>query len=122
MSEWTKSLPERRSHGPWKDDYAASALESIAIAMAYGAVPSQCLDSIRDAAVEVRAWRKSLPKDERGERVLAGFSDARKALRAAAEYTLLADGAPDTGHDTGRVLRWVEAYLREAARLIEAGS
>ena len=121
MGKWAESLPERRSHGPWKDDYAASALESIAIAMAHGAEPSQCLDSIRDAAVEVRAWRKSLPRGLRGTRAVAGLeSTPRECLRSAARSVLTADGSHTQGYAAIN-MRQAEAYLREGARLIEKG-
>lgn len=119
MDAWTESLPKPFSeHSRWGQDRAACALDEIAWAMIEDHDhPRHALDRVRNAAAEVRAWRKSLPVDQQ-DTPLGGvqLDDVRAYLRAAADRILAADWG--TGA-TGFQLRMAEADLRSAGALLE---
>lgn len=116
MGKWSKSLLEPHGYEPWKSDRAAGALCYIASAMARADSDSYwALNRVRQAAAEVRAWRKSLGAESDRRRVPS--HDSRHHLRFAARNVLAADEAR-TGAVRDLFLRYAEAHLREAARLL----
>ena len=116
MGQWTKSLPEPTVITGWSDDRAASALDDIAIAMARltEGDKASALCWTRSAAAEVRAWRKSLPKDQQGKRRDMGHTgNARLHLRMAVRHICNADFGGSGGHT-----RAAEAHLRAVGKAL----
>lgn len=119
MGKWSKSLPEPIGCEPSRSDRAASALDEIADAMAYAdGERTWALDHVRQAAAEVRAWRKSL--DGWSVRWDAtGTGSVRSCLRWAARCVLWADEGSNLIRTREEYLRRAEGELREAARLLD---
>ncbi len=119
MGKWSKSLPEPENYEPWKSHRLAGALSYIAEAMVeVERNPRLALDGVRHAAAEVRAWRKSLGV-ESGRASSTSIGSARASLRIAAWSVLTADGSKGNAALATTYLRYAEAHLREAARLLD---
>lgn len=121
MGKWSKSLPEAATKQTyWGGDRAAGALADIAWAMVSCDRPGVALSGVRHAAAAVRAWRKSLPRDLQGERreddPYWDSEPVREYLRQAAQAIIRADSLL---RSKGNALRWAEAHLRNAGKLLQ---
>jgi hypothetical protein len=111
MGKWSKSLPKPMEN---YTDRAANALSFIGKAMMEDLPTHSRVANMRQAAAEVRAWRKSLDGESCREGATGGV---RTCLRLAAKCVLWADAGRIRMRE--EYLRGAEAYLREAARLLD---
>ena len=117
MSAWIKSLPEVDDYSP--RTRAGFAIMGIGSALSHMEGHHQLKDAIilaetQQAAAHVRAWRKSLPKDQQDEHypedALEVFRDVRTDLLDALLGIYHASLYANVGHN----LREAEAFLRRA--------
>lgn len=125
MGKRSKILPEPL--GEPYTDRASNALHAISFVLDEEFPAELRADEARRAAAEVRAWRKSLDGESCREDA-TGTGSVRSCLRWAAMCVLWADeDARVRGLMRTRMirtreeyLRRAEAYLREAASLLDA--
>lgn len=120
VDPWEASLPDPMTREPWSSDRFASALCDISHALVHvDDNPIWALDRVREAAADVRAWRLSLPEDQRGAPIaLTARYSVRNALCRAAYFLVNADLSG--GLVRGHYLRDSEAFLRIAGEVLIA--
>jgi hypothetical protein len=121
VSEWSEyvSTSPLKPEGTRSNKACALACIGDALRHLDEGDEADALYLIREAAVLLRAWRKSLPAESRGDRIPSsevelawGKSDDRKLLTAAAQKVVSGLGWLEGTDSEGRSVRLAEAHLR----------